>query len=319
MTAITSIVRSGYAVTVCLILMFSTHDVTGTDLVKPTDAPPSESQRAALLLNGISLPTQIPQGGLLIGRVPPGAKVWQFQPADPAPAGAINIASEINTVLRVSKEGLFVYGVGQDETKPISFRIRPADAPELIVQVTVKQRRFKTEKVTGVPQKTVTPPPEIAERIGKEQARVAKARQRDDDRSDFADGFVWPATGRISGVFGSRRIYNGTPLSTHSGLDIAVPTGTPVKAPAAGIVIFADPDLYLTGGTLLIDHGHGISSNFLHLSKIDVKVGDRIEQGEVIATVGATGRASGPHLHWGMNWFATRIDPQLLVEKNPSN
>ncbi|MDQ3229892.1 MAG: M23 family metallopeptidase, partial [Pseudomonadota bacterium] len=117
-----------------------------------------------------------------------------------------------------------------------------------------------------------------------------------------------------SGRFGNQRIYNGTPKSAHSGMDIAAANGTPVKAPAAGVITFAAADLYLTGGTLVIDHGHGISSNFLHLSRIDVEVGDRVEQGQALAAVGATGRATGPHLHWGMNWFEVRIDPLLLLQ-----
>ena len=137
---------------------------------------------------------------------------------------------------------------------------------------------------------------------------------RDDPREDFAQAFIWPVQGRISGRFGNQRVYNGTPKSPHSGMDIAAANGTPVKAPAAGIVTFASPSLYLTGGTVVIDHGAGVSSNFLHLSRIDVKVGDRVEQGQVFAAVGATGRATGPHLHWGMNWFDVRIDPLLVLE-----
>ena len=121
--------------------------------------------------------------------------------------------------------------------------------------------------------------------------------------------------GRISGRFGNARAYNGIPKSPHSGMDIAVPKGTPVHAPASGVVTFVAPDLYLTGGTVLLDHGHGISSNFLHLSRIDVKVGDVVKQGDVIGAVGMTGRATGPHLHWGMSWFDVRIDPLLVLER----
>jgi murein DD-endopeptidase MepM/ murein hydrolase activator NlpD len=187
------------------------------------------------------------------------------------------------------------------------------DAPATF-DIAIVDREFPLERITGVPESTVNPPPAIAERIADEQAQVARARTRDDARSDFEVPFVWPVTGRISGVFGSQRIYNGTPKSPHSGLDVAAKTGTPVKAPAAGIVTFADADLYLTGGTVLIDHGHGVSSSFLHLSRIDVKVGDRVEQGQPFALVGATGRATGPHMHWGLNWFETRVDPQLVVD-----
>src|SRR3546814_14176520 len=135
----------------------------------------------------------------------------------------------------------------------------------------------------------VNPPPAIAEGIRREQAQVSAALTRDDDRADFAAPFIWPVKGRISGRFGSGRVYNGQPGAGHSGMDIAVPTGTPVKAPAAGVVTFAD-DLYLTGGTILLDHGHGVGSNFLPLSRMDVKAGDRVRQGQV---VGEIGRASG--------------------------
>ena len=159
----------------------------------------------------------------------------------------------------------------------------------------------------------VNPPPHIAERIAREQKRVEAARLRDDARQDYRFGFVWPLRGRISGVYGSQRILNGTPKNPHYGVDVAAATGTPIAAPAGGVVTFADPDLYLTGGTVILDHGHGLSSVFVHLSRLDVEVGDRIEQGDVLGRVGATGRASGPHLHWGMNWFDVRIDPQLIV------
>jgi murein DD-endopeptidase MepM/ murein hydrolase activator NlpD len=164
-----------------------------------------------------------------------------------------------------------------------------------------------------VPPKTVDPPPEIAARIAREQAAVAAVRQRDDARTDFTERFIRPVEGRISGRFGRARIYNGKPGAPHSGMDIAAATGTLVRAPASGIVSFADTDLYLTGGTLVIDHGHGVSSTFLHLSRIDVAVGDVVRQGQAIAAVGASGRATGPHLHWGMNWFDVRIDPQLVL------
>ena len=180
--------------------------------------------------------------------------------------------------------------------------------------VPIVDRAFPLERINGVPEATVNPPPEIAARIEREQAEVSAARVRDDDRSDFDATFIWPVTGRISGRFGSQRIYNGTPKSPHSGLDVAATKGTAIQAPAAGIITFVNPDLYLTGGTVVVDHGHGVSSNFLHMSRIDVTVGERVEQGQVIGLVGATGRVTGPHMHWGMNWFNVRVDPQLLVD-----
>jgi murein DD-endopeptidase MepM/ murein hydrolase activator NlpD len=183
------------------------------------------------------------------------------------------------------------------------------------VDIAIEPHPWKIERIEGVPESTVNPPPEIAARIEREQAMVATARERDDPREDFLVDFIAPVDGRISGLFGSQRIYNGTPGAPHSGMDIAAPKGTPVRAPAAGIVTFAAPDLYLTGGTVVIDHGFGISSNFLHLSRIDVKVSDRVEQGQEFGAVGMTGRATGPHMHWGVNWFTTRLDPELLLDK----
>lgn len=252
--------------------------------------PPQDSK--------IVFPASVQQGALVLGKVPTGSKV-RYAGRD----------------LRVSGYGTVVFGVGRDESGPLEIEIKRPDGIRDAAQILVTPRQWPEEKVDGVPPKTVNPPPAIAERIKREQALVTAARARDDDRTDFAKPFVWPVQGRISGRFGNARVYNGQPGAGHSGMDIAAPAGTPVKAPAAGVVTFAASDLYLTGGTLLLDHGFGVSSNFLHLSRIDVKVGDRVEQGQIIAAVGATGRATGPHLHWGMNWFDVRIDPLLVLER----
>jgi murein DD-endopeptidase MepM/ murein hydrolase activator NlpD len=206
--------------------------------------------------------------------------------------------------------------VGRDAVGPLVVSIKQPGTGIIPHRIEVAPRDWPVENVNGVPSKTVNPPPDIAKRIAREQAQVVAVRSRDDAREDFTQRFIWPVQGRISGRFGNQRVYNGTPKSPHSGMDIAAPSGTAVKAPAGGIVSFAANDLYLTGGTLVIDHGAGISSNFLHLSRIDVQVGDRVEQGQIVAAVGATGRATGPHLHWGMNWFDVRIDPLLVVEPN---
>ena len=246
------------------------------------------------------LPTSVPQGSLVIGLADPTARV-EYD----------------GRVLKVSSDGRFVLGIGRDATTPAVVRISVGDRAPLVHRIAVTPRDWPVENVDGVPPKTVNPPKAIAERIAREQAEVTAARTRNDDRGDFGQAFIWPVQGRISGRFGNQRVYNGTPKSPHSGMDIAAPNGTPVKAPAAGVVTYANPDMYLTGGTLLLDHGHGVSSNFLHLSRLDVEVGDRVEQGQVIAAVGATGRATGPHLHWGMNWFTVRIDPLLLVGDPP--
>lgn len=248
----------------------------------------------------VRFPAQVQQGSLVVGKVPAGARVVYRDRA-----------------VRVSDYGTVAIGVGRDETGPVQLQVTRADGSRDMASIAITPRDWPVERVNGVPPATVNPPAAIAERIRREQAQVTEARVRDDARVDFGNGFIRPVEGRISGRFGRARSYNGQPGSPHSGMDIAAPTGTPVKAPAAGIVTFAAPDLYLTGGTLLLDHGHGVSSNFLHLSRIDAKVGDRIEQGQVIGAVGATGRATGPHLHWGMNWLDVRIDPQLVLERAP--
>ncbi len=243
------------------------------------------------------LPQSAQQGAMVIGRTASGNRVKLEGRA-----------------LRVSADGVFVFAIARDAVKAAALEIIWFDDVTEWTHVDVTPRDWPIEKINGVPPATVNPPPEIAARIAREQSSVAAVRTRDDAREDFAQSFIWPVQGRISGRFGNQRVYNGTPKSPHSGMDIAAANGTPVKAPAAGIVTFASMSLYLTGGTVVIDHGAGVSSNFLHLSRIDVNVGDRVKQGQVFATVGATGRATGPHLHWGMNWFDVRIDPLLVLE-----
>lgn len=246
----------------------------------------------------IVFPGNVSQGAMVIGKVPSGSRVRHAE-----------------RDLRVTPYGSVVFGVGRDEEGPLRIEVMRPDGSRETASISVVPRDWPEQRVDGVPPSTVNPSPAIAERIRREQARVTAVRTRDDDRTDFARAFTWPVKGRISGRFGRARVYNGQPGSPHSGMDIAAASGTPVKAPAGGVVTFADPDLYLTGGTVVVDHGHGISSNFLHLSRIDVKVGDSVEQGGVIGAVGATGRATGPHLHWGMNWFDVRIDPLLVLER----
>lgn len=239
--------------------------------------------------------TDLVQGGLVVRQVAAGSSVR----LDGRP-------------LRVSHDGWYAFGIGRDANAPVTLEIRSPGAEPCRATLPIRTRNWAIERVNGVPQATVSPPPEIAQRIAREQARVAQTRALDSDLAGFVYGFIWPVSGRISGQFGSQRIYNGEPRSPHSGVDIAAARGVPVKAPAAGRVIFADAGLYLTGGTVLIDHGHGVNSSFLHLSRLDVRVGQRLEQGDIIGAVGATGRATGPHLHWGLNWFDVRLDPEAL-------
>lgn len=242
------------------------------------------------------MPDTVPQGTLVVARTDPGNRVQVS-----------------GREVRVSPDGSFVFGVARDATGRVPVKVTRPDGTVVWDSPQVVAREWDVEIIQGVPPQTVDPPKAVAARIAREAAAVATARTRDDDRTGFAQDFAWPVRGRISGKSGSGRVYNGRPGGGHSGMDIAAPRGTPILAPASGVVTLAD-ELYITGGTVLLDHGHGVSSNFLHLASIDVEVGDTVAQGDRIGTVGATGRATGPHLHWGMNWFDVRVDPLPLLE-----
>ena len=250
---------------------------------------------AALELNGEAV-----QGGLMFGQAEPGSAV-RLDGRD----------------VMVSDTGRFVIGFGRDESGTRVLSVNEPGGVEETIELTVAARDYRIERVDGLPPKTVTPDPESLERIRRDAALVRSARAMRDQRTDYAAGFAWPAQGRISGVYGSQRVLNGEPRRPHFGVDVAAPTGTPVLAPAPGVVTLAEPDLYYSGGTIVLDHGQGLSSSFLHLSALHVAVGDRVEAGELIAAIGATGRATGPHLDWRMNWLDKRVDPQLLVHGEP--
>ncbi|MEE4174910.1 MAG: M23 family metallopeptidase [Xanthomonadales bacterium] len=240
------------------------------------------------------------QGGLIFGATAPGSTVTLD-----------------GRKLLVSGEGRFLFGFGRDDTGSVTLEVQPPDTDPVTREITIAPREYNIERVDGLPPATVTPPPEVIERTRREAALVAQARTRRDNRTDWAAGFTWPAQGRLSGFYGSQRVLNGEPRRPHYGVDVAAPTGTPVLAPAPGIVTLAEPDLYFSGGTLIIDHGQGLSSTFLHLSAVSVAVGDTVNTGDKIGEIGATGRATGPHLDWRMNWYDKRVDPQPLAGDMP--
>lgn len=246
---------------------------------------------------------QLQQGGLVWGQVVPGSEVL----LDGRP-------------LDVLADGTVVAGFGRDAGRSVELLLR-GDG-ECRHTLNIASREYRIQRVEGVPQQTVTPPPEVLERIAREQQLVNAAKARHIQRPDLLAaalaGFRWPVEGPISGVYGSQRIYNGTPGNPHYGVDVAVPTGTEVRAPAPGVVTLAEDDLFYSGGTIILDHGYRLSSSFLHLSKVHVQVGDEISAGDLIGEVGATGRATGPHLDWRMNWRQERIDPQFLVPPMPA-
>ena len=241
------------------------------------------------------------QGALMIGRTEPGTTV-----------------KVDGKVVRVSRDGVFVLGFGRDAPQSARLDAIFPDGTSVVRNLQVAQRKYNIQRIDGLPPSRVSPSEEDMVRIRKDIADAKKARARDDPREDFLGGFVWPAKGRISGVYGSQRILNGKPRRPHFGVDVAAPVGTPVHAPADGVVTLANKDMFFSGGTLILDHGHGLSSSFLHLSAILVKEGQRVRQGDPIAKIGATGRATGPHLDWRMNLGRDRLDPQLLVGPMPS-
>jgi murein DD-endopeptidase MepM/ murein hydrolase activator NlpD len=246
---------------------------------------------------GFEIFTEFQQGAVLIGQADDGEVVIYD-----------------DKELKLTEDGYFVVGLDRDAPKSVSFTVKQRDSDDFqIHQFDVKQREYRLQKIEGVPQSTVTPNPEQVARSRKEGALAWNARNHNSDLSFFKSEFQWPLIGPITGVYGSQRIYNGVPKRPHYGVDIARPTGTRVVAPAAGVVRLAYADMFFSGGTLIVDHGHGLSSTFIHLSKILVEPGQMVEPGDEIAEVGATGRVTGPHLDWRMNWFDKRVDPQLLV------
>ncbi len=216
--------------------------------------------------------------------------------------------------VRLSPEGVFAFGFAFDQTKPSLIDVIWSDGAAESQSYTPTVRQYEIQRVNGLPQNTVTPPPEVLERIKREAGEIYMARQRDMPGSDFLSGFDWPAPGIESGVFGSQRIDNGVPMAPHFGVDMAAPAGTPIRAPADGTVSLS-ADHYLNGGFTLIDHGQGVSTSYLHQSKRLVKDGDVVKRGQKIGEIGQTGRATGPHLHWAMNWFEVKLDPSRSARK----
>jgi len=245
----------------------------------------------AVELNGAAI-----QGGLMFGKAAPGSSV------------TLDDQSVV-----VSEDGHFVIGFGRDETGTRNLKVTSPSGELFSKSMPIEQREYAIERVDGLPPATVTPDPAATARIKEDARMVSSARQHRDQQAYYGNGFDWPARGRISGVYGSQRVLNGEPRRPHFGLDITAPEGTDVVAPADGLITMTHPDMYFSGGTIVLDHGQGLSSTFLHLSKILVEAGTFVKQGDLIARVGSTGRASGPHLDWRMNWLDRRVNPQPLL------
>jgi len=211
--------------------------------------------------------------------------------------------------VKVSKDGYFAFGIGKDR----KFDIVITENEKKIIKK-IQKRKYKIQRIDGLPEKKVTPPEEFYERIKKENQLIGKAREIESDLPFFKEKFIIPVDDAIiTGVYGSQRILNGIPKWPHYGLDFAQKTGTPIKAMNNGIVTLAENDLFYTGATLIFDHGHGVSTLYMHMNKIFVKVGDHVKKGEIVGTVGSSGRATGPHLDIRLNWFGERLDPQSIL------
>ncbi len=244
----------------------------------------------------VEIKGQATHGGLMVGTAKPGTRVL----LDGAP-------------LMVGPQGELVFGFDRDGPEAATLRVEPPDGEAIEIPVPIAPRTWDIQKIDGLPPDKVTPPPEALEQIKREAAQKRAARRRDTQGIWFAENFLWPTEGRISGVFGSQRILNGEPRAPHYGLDIAAPEGTPIKAPAGGIVRLAVTGFFYEGGLVFLDHGHGLISYMMHMSRVDVKPGQEIRQGETIGAVGKTGRVTAAHLHWGIFWLDAHIDPQLLL------
>jgi len=248
----------------------------------------------------LELHGQLIQGGVVFGITRPGTKIQHD--GQPVP---------------VSVQGDFVIGFERMSPEDSILKLELPDGKLIERNLKIAQRQYDIDRIDGLPQDKVTPDPSVKQRIADDQAAVKDARALQDARTDYVKGFQWPVTGRISGVYGSQRILNGEPKWPHYGIDIARPEGTPVTAPADAIVTLAHPDMFYSGGTLIMDHGQGFSSTFLHLQKILVTPGQKVKQGEVVGLLGATGRVTGPHLDWRMNLRGKRVDPATLVDEMP--
>ncbi len=251
----------------------------------------AETSKADLELQGRAV-----QGGLMVGGTRPGANVWLDGKKVP-----------------VARGGLFLLGFARKAAANLKLRIALPDGRIKVRILKVEQRRYKIERIDGLPSRKVTPSPAALKRIKAERKLITKARRRFSQGSFSGTGFLWPLQGRISGIYGSQRVLNGKPRAPHLGVDIAAPKGTPIRAPAAATVALAYDEMFFSGKLIILDHGLGLSSVYAHMSRLAVKAGDRVKRGTVIGAVGATGRVTGPHLHWGVNLFGLGLDPALLA------
>ena len=239
-------------------------------------------------------------GGMIVGKAAPGSQI-----------------SLDGTSLKLGSGGYFVFGFNRDASSSAKLEIIERSGLRHVETLTVERRKYDIQQIEGLSPEKITPQPEVYARLKRERRMVAEARARDTAFLHWATPFIWPAMGRISGVYGSQRVLNGVSRQPHYGVDIAAPKGTQVVAPAAGVVVLAERDFYYEGGIIILDHGHRIMSTLFHLQTVDVENGEVVTQGQPIATIGATGRATGAHVDWRINWGSVRLDPALIVGSMP--
>ena len=248
---------------------------------------------------GVEFQGKFIQGHFIIGKTEPKTKIWIDKQK-----------------VRVTDDGYFAFGIGRDRKYDIVISIQKDEKIQRIVKK-IKKRKYRIQRIEGLPEKKVTPPKEVYERIKRENKLIGEARSVDSSLTFFKKKFINPLDESIvTGVYGSQRILNGKPKWPHYGIDFAAKEGTKIKAMLDGTVTMVEPDLFYTGGTLIFDHGHGISTLYMHMQKIFVKKNQKVKQGDIIGTVCSTGRSTGPHLDVRLNWFGTRLDPATVLELN---
>ena len=246
--------------------------------------------------NAVELKGNFMQGSFILGKTDPGSNVTIDK-----------------KIIKVSKDGYFAFGIGRDRKNNVIIKVKK-DSKTEIIEKKILKKEYKIQRIDGLPKKQVTPPKEVYERIKNDNILIGKARSINSDLDFFKNKFIKPINNAIiTGVYGSQRILNGKPRRPHYGLDYAAKEGTPVKAMLDGVVTLAEKDLYFTGGTIIFDHGHGISTLYMHMKDVNVIKGQKIVQGEIIGTVGQTGRSTGPHLDIRLNWFDVKLDPATVL------
>ena len=235
------------------------------------------------------------QGSFILGKTEPGSEVFIDKKK-----------------VKVTADGYFAFGLGRDRKNDVVITVNK----EKIIKQVFK-REYKIQRIDGLEEKKVTPPEEVYERIKRENKWIGEARAINSNLTFFKNKFINPLENAIiTGVYGSQRILNGKPKWPHYGIDFAAEEGTEIKAMLSGVVTLAEPDLFYTGGTLVFDHGHGISTLYMHMKTLNVKKGQKVKQGDIIGTVGSTGRSTGAHLDVRLNWFQTRLDPATVLDIN---